>query len=163
MTEKIVISDTSCLIALEKIDRLNLLPLLFPLILITKQVEIEFGKRLPDSFIVKNVEDSRRKEELQQIVDEGEASAITLALETANCLLIIDEKKGRKLAKSLKIKIAGTLQILLLAKSKGIITSLSELLSQLEQERFRFSKSLREEILKLAMKRRSNSSILLLK
>jgi predicted nucleic acid-binding protein len=83
-------------------------------------------------------------------MDEGEASAIALALETKNCLLIIDEKKGRKLARTLHIKIAGTLQILLLAKSKGIITSLAQLLSQLEEKNFRFSTGLKEEILKKA-------------
>ncbi len=62
-------------------------------------------------------------------MDEGEASAIALALETKNCFLIIDEKKGRKLAENLHLKIAGTLQILLSAKSKGIISSLAQLLS----------------------------------
>ncbi len=93
---------------------------------------------------------SKKKAELQQIVDEGEASAIALALETDNCLLIIDENKGRKLAESLHTKIANTLQILLLAKSKGLITSLAQMLSQLEKQNFRFTNSLKEEVLKKA-------------
>jgi uncharacterized protein len=83
-------------------------------------------------------------------VDEGEASAIALALETENCILIIDEKKGRSLAQKLHIEIAGTLQILLLAKSKGFIESLAKLLSELEQQNFRFSLDLKEEILRRA-------------
>ena len=64
--------------------------------------------------------------------------------------MIIDEKKGRKLAQSLHIKIAGTLQILLLAKSRGHIQSVCKLLFLLEQQSFRFSKILKEEVLKQA-------------
>lgn len=150
MINKIIISDTSCLIALERINQLNILPQLFSSILITNEVEIEFGKSLPDWIIIQKVQNGQKKAELQQIVDDGEASAIALALETKDCILIIDEKKGRKLARTLHIKIAGTLQILLLAKSKGIITSLAQLLSQLEEKNFRFSTGLKEEILKKA-------------
>jgi len=85
-----------------------------------------------------------------KIVDEGEASAIALALETDTCILIIDEKKGRKLDQKLNIEIAGTLQILFLAKSKGFISSLTKIFSELEQESFRFSPNLKEEILRKA-------------
>ncbi len=108
MIDKIIISDTSCLIALEGINQLNILHQLFSSILITKEVETEFGKSLPNWIIIQQLQYPKKKAELQQIVDEGEASAIALALETDNCLLIIDEKKGRKLAESLHIKIAGT-------------------------------------------------------
>ena len=150
MIDKIIISDTSCLIALEGINQLNILHQLFSSILITKEVETEFGKSLPNWIIIQQLQYPKKKAELRQIVDEGEASAIALALETDNCLLIIDEKKGRKLAESLHIKIAGTLQILLLAKSKGLITSLAQMLSQLEKQNFRFTNSLKEEVLKKA-------------
>ncbi len=150
MIDKIIISDPSCLIALERINQLNILHQLFSSILITKEVETEFGKSLPNWIIIQQLQYPKKKAELQQIVDEGEASAIALALETDNCLLIIDEKKGRKLAESLHIKIAGTLQILLLAKSKGLITSLAQMLSQLEKQNFRFNNSLKEEVLKKA-------------
>ncbi|HEX8277838.1 MAG TPA: DUF3368 domain-containing protein [Segetibacter sp.] len=148
LIDKIIISDTSCLIALEKINQLNILSQLFSVIWITKEIQIEFGKPLPEGFIIQKVEDDQRKKALEQIVDKGEASAIALALETNNALLIIDEKKGRKLAESLAIKIAGTLRILLLAKSRGLIPSVSHLLLQLEQHGFRFSKSIKEEVLK---------------
>ncbi len=150
MIDKIIISDTSCLIALERINKLNILRQLFSSILIKKEVKTEFRKSLPDWIIIQKVQNNKKKAELQQIVDEGEASAIALALETKNCLLIIDEKKGRKLAKNLQIKIAGTLQILLLAKSKGIISSLAQLLSELEQQNFRFTAGLKKEVLKQA-------------
>jgi predicted nucleic acid-binding protein len=150
MIEKTIISDTSCLIALEKIGELNVLAQIFPVVIITKEVEGEFGKPLPQWIIVQKEKNQKRKLELQKIVDDGEASVIALALETKNCLLIIDEKKGRKLAQSLQLEIAGTLQILLLAKTKGIIPALEPLLFKLEQKGFRFLASLKEELLRKA-------------
>lgn len=50
--DKIIISDTSCLIALQNIGLLNLLKDLYQEIFITKEVKDEFGKDLPDWIIV---------------------------------------------------------------------------------------------------------------
>jgi len=80
-------------------------------------------------------------------VDKGEATSIALALETPNSILIIDEKKGRGLAQSLQLEIIGTLKVLLLAKQKGIITSVKPLLVELDHYNFRFSKLLVKEVL----------------
>ncbi len=52
-------------------------------------------------------------------VDSGEAEAIALALEL-NMILLIDEKRGRIVAKQKAVDIIGTAGILLLAKRKGI-------------------------------------------
>lgn len=41
--DKVIISDTSCLIALTKIDKLNVLKALYQKIIITKDVYNEFG------------------------------------------------------------------------------------------------------------------------
>jgi predicted nucleic acid-binding protein len=43
---KIIISDTSCLILLSKIDELDLLNQLFDEIFITSEIQKEFGKKL---------------------------------------------------------------------------------------------------------------------
>lgn len=99
---------------------------------------------------MKHLRSYQTKNELSEIVDEGEASAIALALEIQNCILIIDEKKGRRLAKQLNIVILGTLKVLLLSKEKGIIASVTEAVKELENMNFRFSKTLKEEILKQA-------------
>ena len=45
---KIVISDASCLINLEKIGELNLLEEVFGKIIVTKEIATEFGNQLPD-------------------------------------------------------------------------------------------------------------------
>jgi predicted nucleic acid-binding protein len=53
-------------------------------------------------------------------MDKGEASSIALAIELQNSTLIIDEIKGRRIAKSYNIDIIGTIGILLIADKKVI-------------------------------------------
>lgn len=150
MVNNIVIADASCLIALGRINRLFILQHLFHTVFITEEIEKEFANPLPKWIVVKQLLSQQRKKELSEIVDEGEASAIALALEIKDCILIIDERKGRKIAKQLNIVILGTLKTLLLSKEKGIITSDTEVVNELENMNFRFSKALRKEILKEA-------------
>ena len=150
MTNKIIISDTSCLLALDKIGLLLILSKLFPVIITTIVVEKEYGKPLPDWITIQSVQNTGTQKELQEYLDAGEASAIALALETDNCVLIIDEKTGRKVASRLHLEIAGTLQVLLFAKTKGLIKSLSEVITQLEQTNFYISEKLKEEVIKKA-------------
>lgn len=119
----LIISDTSCLIALERINRLDLLKDLFQQIVTTIEVQEEFGKKLPGWVKIVEVQNTVKLQELEILLDKGEASTIALALETGKSILIIDEKKGRKVAKSLKIEIIGTLKIIQMAKQKGIIKS----------------------------------------
>ena len=48
--QKIIISDTSCLILFDKIDKLIVLKRLFGKIVITEEIANEFDKDLPDWF-----------------------------------------------------------------------------------------------------------------
>jgi predicted nucleic acid-binding protein len=73
-----------------------------------------------------------------------------LALETENAVLVIDEKKGRKIARELNIEIVGTLRILLVAKQKGVIPSVKDVIEKLHYHNFRFAKPIIEQILKEA-------------
>jgi len=50
---------------------------------------------------------------LAEELGKGEASSIALALELEECLLIIDERKGRKIAEDLGIDTIGSLGILI--------------------------------------------------
>jgi predicted nucleic acid-binding protein len=144
----IIISDTSCLIAFDRINQLEILRKTFPEIITTKEVEQEFGKTLPQWISVQSVANKKKILELETIIDRGEASAIALALETTDCILIIDEKKGRKIATELHIQIIGTLKTLLIAKQKGVINTVKEVIEELEKVNFRFSKVVVTEILK---------------
>ena len=53
----LIISDTSCLIALDRINRLDLLRGLFQRIVTTQEVKEEFGKELPEWIRVIEVQD----------------------------------------------------------------------------------------------------------
>jgi predicted nucleic acid-binding protein len=105
---KVILSDTSCLILLDKIEELHLLTKLFGRITITKEVAEEFSKKLPEWFEVNSPKNKTYQKILEASLDPGEASAIALALEQDDCLLIIDELKGRKYAEQLGIKISRT-------------------------------------------------------
>jgi predicted nucleic acid-binding protein len=121
---KLIIADTSCLILLSKINRLDLLCALFETITVTTEVADEFGEPLPLWIDVKDLIDRKRQQILLLELDKGESSAIALALENETSLLLIDERKGRGIAQKLGLNITGTLGILLKAKQKKLIDSL---------------------------------------
>ena len=81
---KIIISDTSCLIALSNIGLLSVLRDLYQEILITQEVKDEFGEKLPDWIKVLKVKNVEKQREIAKELDKGEASSIALALETDN-------------------------------------------------------------------------------
>lgn len=148
MSKTIIIADTSCLIVLKNVGKLDLLKDLYTSISITPEVEREFGEDLPSWIKVEGVKDNQKLSILRLELDEGEASAIVLALEYENSLLIIDEKKGRNTAKRLGLQIIGTLGIVLRAKEKGIIEVVKPLLEELEEVGFRIGRDLKDKILK---------------
>ena len=146
MSREFIIADASCLIVLQNICELSLLQKLFGEVWITEEVEKEFGLDLPGWIKVKTVQNEVQENSLSLILDKGEAGSIALSLETADALLIIDEKKGRRIAQELKIKITGTLGIILRAKEKGLIDSIEDLLEKLDKAEFRISPNLKAKI-----------------
>ena len=146
--KRVVISDTSCLIVLSTINCLHILQTLFSEIVITEEVKNEFNELLPDWIIVKKAASDEIEKILLLNVDKGEASAMALYLEQIeDALLVIDERKGRLVAKNLGIKIIGTIGIILKAKEAGIIPNLSVIIEQLEQTDFRLSPKLKQQML----------------
>jgi predicted nucleic acid-binding protein len=101
--QKTIIADSSCLILLDKIDELELLKLLFGKVIITSIIANEFGAPLPDWILVKDAENKKYQSILELSVDKGEASAIALAVEQTDCLLILDDQKARRLVAELKL------------------------------------------------------------
>jgi predicted nucleic acid-binding protein len=104
----IVIADTSCFILLDKISELDLLQKVFRTVTTTKEIANEFNKPLPSWVSIKAAANHRYTELLEIEIDKGEASAIALALETDDSLLILDDQKARKLAEKLRLNYTGT-------------------------------------------------------
>jgi hypothetical protein len=67
-------------------------------------------------------------------VDRGEAEAIALAEELHADHLLIDERKGRRLAQQQGLPVLGLLGVVLLARRAKLISSARELLEKLDRE-----------------------------
>jgi predicted nucleic acid-binding protein len=93
---RVIIADTSCFILLDKINSLSILFELFGEVITTIEVSNEFGKPLPSWVKIEMVIDRMQQIALQAEIDKGEASAIALAIEKTNPLLILDDYKARK-------------------------------------------------------------------
>lgn len=145
-----IISDTSCLILLDKIGELSILNKLFGNITTTSEIAKEFGKPLPAWVEIKEPGDKNYQAIIEASVDKGEASAIALAIESDDCLLIIDDLKGRKFAQQLGLTIIGTIGVIVDAKLAGIIPSVKPVLSKIKSTNFRITEQLELLILKRA-------------
>lgn len=143
-----MISDTSCIIVLDKLELLYILKEIYGTVLVTKEVANEYGSNLPDWIYVKEVQDRKTLKLISAFVDLGEASSLALALETENSTVIMDDLKGRSIAEKLSVKITGTLGVLVKAKDREIIYSLMDVVEQLKAKGFRISKELEKELLK---------------
>lgn len=106
---KIIVSDSGPLIILTKIGRIELLKNFFSNVLVTPIVFEEItqkndaAKKLlehSDFIKVTDITNSKDYNTLLNLLDAGEASSIALAKEQ-NTILLIDVKKGRKVAKSM--------------------------------------------------------------
>ena len=123
---RIIIADTSCLILLTRIQRLDLLRALFGEVTVTPVVQAEFRQPLPAWVRVQAPTDATVAPELEtrRGLDPGEASAIALALETPDCELILDDGQGRRVARALHLAVVGTVGIGIRAKQAGLLPAL---------------------------------------
>ena len=144
----IVIVDTSVLIALEKIDLLQILCKIYKEIILPEAVVREFGNVNLDCHSVKKVE-SRLINVLMQDLNlgKGESEVIALAYET-NFKALIDDLKARKVAENLELSISGSIGVLLKAEKLGIIDSALKKTQELKEKGFYVSNELLSEIAK---------------
>lgn len=144
---ELVICDTSCLILLDKINKLKLLKHCYSSIYVTPEIAEEFGKGLPDWIKIKEATNQALQQTLTQILGKGESSAIALTFDLPDTLVALDDLKARKVAKSLNLKITGSLGILVKAKEQGYIEKLLPVLNQVQQTDFRISENIVRKIL----------------
>ncbi len=150
----IVVSDTTPLISLMKINRLNLLEKLYGSVSIPKAVFDELTSNeiyhTETEFIIQSkfieCREIINKQALQILqavtsLDLGESEAIILAQELNADVLLMDESKGRKIAQKLNIPLSGVLGILIDCFDAKLLTAseVSECLDILQNSGRRIS------------------------
>jgi predicted nucleic acid-binding protein len=83
-------------------------------------------------------------------LDAGEASAILLAEQTDCRFLLIDERRGREIARRRGLPVVGLAGILLAAKQSGLLESVGPVLADLSRQGYRLSDTLVAEVVRLA-------------
>ena len=121
----IIISDTSCLIALTNAHKLDILTKTYKNIQVTPEVKKEYeekGDMLPSWIKAKEPNNTEWVNKLKAEFGGGESEAIVLAKETENGLLVLDDSKARNYAADIGIKVTGTMGIIDEARKRKIIT-----------------------------------------
>ena len=131
----IVVSNTTPILSLYKIGQLGLLQGLFNQVIVPLAVHKEIsvlgkGKQgdgildITNYIHVKGIQNVLAANLLRSQLDYGEAEAIVLAQELMADVLILDEKKARKIAQANSQQVIGTIGILQAAKNKGLISNI---------------------------------------
>lgn len=131
----IVVSDTSPLISFLKINRLDILEKLFGKIIVPEAVYAELVNNyefstetqiIRQNNFIEPVEISRRDNVLQiqneTGLDLGESEAIFLTHNLNADVLLVDEEKGRLVAKKFGLNIMGTIGVLKTAFDENIVS-----------------------------------------
>ncbi|MEO6453367.1 MAG: DUF3368 domain-containing protein [Ginsengibacter sp.] len=147
---KTIISDTSCLIILTNIGELELLYKTYGRIITTPDIAAEYNEALPEWIEIKSATDKYYQQILELQIDKGEASAIALALEITDSIIILDDYKARRVAETLGLTITGTIGVIIRAKLQGIIPSIKPYLFKIKTTDFRLSADLEFHALKQA-------------
>ena len=153
----IVVSDSSPLIALSSVDRLDLMQLLFDTVIIPVSVRDEvmgtaarIAGELPSFIRVEPVAAELPVRFLKLNLHAGESEAIALALERGIQGIILDDKQAREIAAELGLKVIGTLGLLILAKRKDLLTEVRPIMAQIiERVNFRIAPSVLNRALSL--------------
>ena len=157
---KTIIADSSPLIVLLKSDLEDVLPGLFDEILVPEAVwqEILAGgerdvakQKLPLLSWVDRIPAIAVSEEIENYnLGKGETEALSLALEILEAGVILDDFAARKCARKLKIPFIGTGGLLISAKRKNLISSVSEALKTVQSEGLWLSDAIIEMLLEKA-------------
>lgn len=157
-----VVSNTSPVLNLAIIGQLSLLREQFGEIWIPAAVleELRVEEDLPGSqavgealeagwLRVEEVKDQALAQVLQRDLDRGEAEAIVLAVQVKAERVLLDEREGRRVAKSLGLEVAGVLGVLLRARREGKLPELQRVMDELrERAGFRIGAELYADLLR---------------
>ena len=150
MPDAAVISNSSPLIALIQIGRLELLKQLYTRILIpvaaAKEVKPTLDK-LPSWISLRALADPLQPKIVSASIGPGERHVISLGLELGTALLILDDQPARRLAKSVGLRVIGTVGILMAGKERGLLSKIRPELDRLRAVRFFMDQELYEKVL----------------
>ena len=146
---KFVVADSSCLISLSRIGKLDVLRELFIKIIIPEAVYYEVVVRGEGRIGAEQVKKAKwiKKQKVQNALavgafkvnlGAGESEAIALAYESKADFLILDDFKARQTAEELSLEVIGTVAVLQKAEEKGIIDNLQSVLRDLRDVGFYF-------------------------
>ncbi len=137
-----IVSNTGPLIALASIDQLEILRSIFDLVIVSELVNREIFQggltkagvsayRKADWISIDSTTDTLDPL-LQTVLDPGEAGTIQVALRSKADHVLIDERKGRKIARSIYgLNVVGTARILVEAKHRGILLHVGDTLTKM--------------------------------
>ncbi len=141
-----IIADTSSLIALERINLLQILCKIYKEVIIPESVIKEFGNLSLSCLSIRKVESNLLKLLITDLnLGKGEADVIALASQTG-LKVVIDDSKARKVAENMGLEITGTIGVLMKAEKLGLIGSAHDKVRELREEGFYVSEELLEDI-----------------
>ena len=142
----LAVSNSTCLIALERIDRLDLLRRSFGRVVIPPEVQHEIG--LAFSWLeVQQTVNSGLFSALRLSLGDGESAAIALAVELPDAAILLDDLKARRIASRLGIPVIGTVGLILRCKRLGLLPEVSPIIYKLQSAGFHLSKRLLRQAL----------------
>ena len=147
-----IVSDSTALIILFDLERVELLENLFEVVyispIILEEISVKYPVVLPNFIKIEKLKESTLFNSLKMLLDLGESEAIALAKEK-NLSIIIDEKKGRKIAKVLDLKVIGLLGVVYLNVKKGFLTKeeASEFMESAITHGYRISRIMVDDVL----------------
>jgi predicted nucleic acid-binding protein len=145
-----VISNSSPLIALAQIGRIELLRSLHGTVLVPPAVALEVKptlSQLPEWILTRSPESPLQPAKVSRAIGPGEREAISLGLELQPSLLILDEQPGRRLATSLGLSVIGTVGLMVAAKAHGLLSALRPEFDRLRGVRFFIDQELIDQVL----------------
>lgn len=153
-----VVCNSGPLIALSGIQRLDLLRDLFGEALISETVRDELlagsdgsSLLLSAPWIKVSVLAPSVDPLLISLLDKGEAATITLALQVSTALVLMDEVKGRRVARDIYgLAVIGTGRLLAEAKKAGSVTRVKPLIEQMRENGYWLADKIVAEILRQA-------------
>ncbi len=153
----ILIADTSALIALSVCDSLQLLDDIFTKVVVPEEVYIEAIKSSkPEAQLIKKYLQGKVVKVdmndfiyLDGYVDAGETEAMKLYKTLSAGKLLIDDKRGRKIAKLNDISIIGSLGVLIHSKQLGLTQEVKSRIDKIINSAIYLGVSLIEHILEI--------------